>query len=55
LALAHLAAGSIPRDKIITAVAPLADASCLISDLQAGTTEQVKVILPPDSPQPARP
>jgi threonine dehydrogenase-like Zn-dependent dehydrogenase len=49
-ALAHLAAGSIPCDKIITAVAPLADAPSLISDLQAGTTEQVKVLLAPGQP-----
>jgi (R,R)-butanediol dehydrogenase/meso-butanediol dehydrogenase/diacetyl reductase len=46
-ALAHLAAGSIPCDQIITAVAPLADAPSLISGLQAGATEQVKVLLAP--------
>jgi (R,R)-butanediol dehydrogenase/meso-butanediol dehydrogenase/diacetyl reductase len=47
LALARLAAGSIPCDEIITAVAPLADAPSLISGLQAGATEQVKVLLAP--------
>jgi threonine dehydrogenase-like Zn-dependent dehydrogenase len=46
-ALAHLAAGSIPCDQIITAVAPLADAPSLISDLQAAATEHVKVLLAP--------
>jgi (R,R)-butanediol dehydrogenase/meso-butanediol dehydrogenase/diacetyl reductase len=46
-ALTHLAAGAIPCDKIITAVAPLADAPSLISALQAGTSEHVKVILAP--------
>jgi threonine dehydrogenase-like Zn-dependent dehydrogenase len=49
-ALAHLAAGSIPCDKIITAVAPLADAPSLIADLQAAATEQVKVLLAPGQP-----
>jgi (R,R)-butanediol dehydrogenase/meso-butanediol dehydrogenase/diacetyl reductase len=47
LALTHLAAGNFPCDKIITAVVPLADAPSLISDLQAGTTEQVKALLAP--------
>ena len=46
-ALAHLAAGIIPCDTIITAVAPLADAPSLISDLQGATTQQVKVLLAP--------
>jgi (R,R)-butanediol dehydrogenase/meso-butanediol dehydrogenase/diacetyl reductase len=46
-ALTHLAAGNIPCEKIITAVAPLADVPSLISDLQAGTTEHVKVLLSP--------
>jgi len=46
-ALAHLAAGSIPCDTIITTIAPLADAPALISDLQAASTEQVKVLLAP--------
>jgi threonine dehydrogenase-like Zn-dependent dehydrogenase len=50
LAHAHLAAGSIPCDKIITTVAPLADAPSVISGLHAGTTEQVKVILAPRQP-----
>src|SRR3984957_3014303 len=45
LALTYLAAGAIPCDKIITAVAPLADAPALISALQAGTSEHVKVLL----------
>jgi threonine dehydrogenase-like Zn-dependent dehydrogenase len=49
-ALTHLAARSIPGDKIITTVAPLADAPSVISDLQAGTIEQVKVILAPRQP-----
>ena len=49
-ALAHLAAGGIPCDKIITAVAPLADAPALIADLQAAATEQVKVLLAPGQP-----
>jgi (R,R)-butanediol dehydrogenase / meso-butanediol dehydrogenase / diacetyl reductase len=46
-ALALLAAGSIPCDKIITAVAPLADAPAVIADLQAPTSERVKVLLAP--------
>jgi (R,R)-butanediol dehydrogenase / meso-butanediol dehydrogenase / diacetyl reductase len=49
-ALAHLAAGNIPCDAIITAVAPLADAPSLIADLQAGATGQVKVLLSPGRP-----
>jgi threonine dehydrogenase-like Zn-dependent dehydrogenase len=53
-ALAHLAAGSIACDKIITAVAPLAEAPSLISDLQAGTTEQLKVLLAPGQPANSR-
>jgi (R,R)-butanediol dehydrogenase / meso-butanediol dehydrogenase / diacetyl reductase len=48
-ALAYLGTGRIPCDKIITAVAPLADAPSLISDLLAGTTEHVKVLLTPGS------
>jgi threonine dehydrogenase-like Zn-dependent dehydrogenase len=47
---AHLAAGSIPCDKIITAIVPLADVPSLISDLQAAATEQVKVLLAPGQP-----
>jgi (R,R)-butanediol dehydrogenase / meso-butanediol dehydrogenase / diacetyl reductase len=50
-ALTHLAAGAIPCDKIITAVAPLADAPSLISALQAGTSEHVKVLLAPGQPR----
>jgi (R,R)-butanediol dehydrogenase / meso-butanediol dehydrogenase / diacetyl reductase len=46
-ALSHLAAGAIPCDRIITAVAPLADAPSLISALQAGASEHVKVLLAP--------
>jgi (R,R)-butanediol dehydrogenase / meso-butanediol dehydrogenase / diacetyl reductase len=47
LALALISAGSIPGDKIITAVAPLADAPAVIADLQAPDSEQVKVLLAP--------
>jgi 2-desacetyl-2-hydroxyethyl bacteriochlorophyllide A dehydrogenase len=47
LALALLAAGSIPCDQIITAVAPLADAPSVIADLLAPAGQQVKVLLAP--------
>ena len=50
-ALTHLAAGAISCDKIITAVAPLADAPSLISALQAGTSEHVKVLLAHGQPR----
>jgi (R,R)-butanediol dehydrogenase / meso-butanediol dehydrogenase / diacetyl reductase len=47
LALALLAAGSIPCDKIITAVAPLADAPAVIAGLRSPAGAQVKVLLAP--------
>jgi hypothetical protein len=40
-------AGNIPCDKIITAVAPLADAPSVIADLQAPASQQLKVLLAP--------
>ena len=46
-ALGHIAAGRIPCSQIITATASLEDAPAVLTDLGAGATQQVKVLLRP--------
>jgi (R,R)-butanediol dehydrogenase / meso-butanediol dehydrogenase / diacetyl reductase len=46
-ALAHLAAGHIPVDKIVTGVVPLEDAPDAFRELLSGDTDHVKVLLRP--------
>jgi threonine dehydrogenase-like Zn-dependent dehydrogenase len=45
-AVAHIAAGRIPCDRIITKIAPLGSAPAMVADLR-GATEHVKVLLTP--------
>jgi (R,R)-butanediol dehydrogenase / meso-butanediol dehydrogenase / diacetyl reductase len=46
-AVAHIAAGHIPCDRIITKIAPLDSASDMVAELRSGTTEHVKILLTP--------
>jgi (R,R)-butanediol dehydrogenase / meso-butanediol dehydrogenase / diacetyl reductase len=46
-ALAHLAAGRIPLDKVITAVRDLDEAAAAFQDLLSGGTAHVKILLKP--------
>ena len=50
LAVAHIAAGRIPCDRIITRVAPLDSAPAVVAELHGGVTDQVKVLLTPSGP-----
>jgi (R,R)-butanediol dehydrogenase/meso-butanediol dehydrogenase/diacetyl reductase len=49
-ALDHIAAGHIPCDRIITTIAPLEQAPTWFTNLAAGTTDQVKVLLSAQTP-----
>ena len=46
-AVARIAAGRIPCDRIITKVAPLASAPAIVAELHGGATGDVKVLLTP--------
>jgi threonine dehydrogenase-like Zn-dependent dehydrogenase len=46
-AAAHIAAGRIPCDLIITKVAPLDSAPAIVTELHGGATDHVKVLLTP--------
>jgi (R,R)-butanediol dehydrogenase/meso-butanediol dehydrogenase/diacetyl reductase len=46
-AVAHIAAGRIPCDRIITKVAPLDSAPAIVAELRGGATDHVKVLLTP--------
>ena len=46
-AVAHIAAGRIPCDRIITKVVPLDSAPAVVAELHGGRTGQVKVLLTP--------
>jgi (R,R)-butanediol dehydrogenase / meso-butanediol dehydrogenase / diacetyl reductase len=46
-AVAHIAAGRVPCDRIITRVAPLDSAPAIVAELRGGATNQVKVLLAP--------
>ena len=46
-AVAHIAAGRVPCDRIITRVAPLDSAPAIVAELCGGATNQVKVLLAP--------
>jgi threonine dehydrogenase-like Zn-dependent dehydrogenase len=46
-AVAHIAAGRIPCDRIITRVAPLDSAPAIVAELRGGATDHVKVLLTP--------
>jgi len=46
-AVAHIAAGRVPCDRIITRVAPLDSAPAIVAELSGGATNQVKMLLAP--------
>ncbi len=46
-ALAHIEAGNVPCDELITTVAPVEDAAAWFGELTSGTTSQLKVLLQP--------
>lgn len=46
-AVAHIAAGRVPCDRIITRVAPLDSAPAIVAELRGGATNQVKMLLAP--------
>jgi threonine dehydrogenase-like Zn-dependent dehydrogenase len=46
-AVAHIEAGRIPCDRIITKVAPLDSAPAIVAELHAGATDHLKVLLTP--------